>query len=350
MKTLIKTALLFLLVVSCSKDPKFPNINYTMGGGVFLLNEGNYRSGNGSLSFYSYDSSKIYNDLFYSANGRPLGDVPNSMLLNDVNAYIIVNNSDKIEIIDASTFVSKSTIENLKSPRYMAIVNETKAYVTSLYSDSVAIINLNNNKVTGYINLRRTSEAIVAYGGKVFISNWTGGKEVMVINGATDRVTDSIQVGAEPESMILDRNGTLWVLCNGGYARKSNAELYKINAATNRIEDKYVFPSIDDSPANLVIDGYGQTLYYIDDNIMQMDIGASSLPSVPVIEKGGGQYFYKMAINPLNGDILVTDALDYAQSGYLYIYSGKGELVTKQKAGIIPGSMCFKLTINTVSD
>ena len=312
-----------------------------------ILNEGNFRGGNGSLSFYSYDSSKIYNDLFNSVNGRPLGDVPNSMLLKDARAYIVVNNSGKIEVIDPSTFLSKATIEDLKSPRNMAIINDTKAYVTSLSSDSVAIINLSSNTVTGYINMHKTSESIIVEGGKVFISNWAGGKEVMVINGVNDTVVDSIAVGAEPESMVLDRNGRLWVLCNGGYARQKNAELYEINAATNRIEHTFVFPTIDASPTCLNIDGFGQTLYYIDNGVRQMDIGDPSLPAVHIIEQGGGQYFYKLAINPLNGDILVTDALDFAQQGYLYIYSDRGEFVTKQKAGIIPGSMCFKLTINT---
>ena len=81
-----------------------------------------------------------------------------------------------------------------------------------------------------------------------------------------------------------------------------------------------------------------------------MDIASPSLPTAAIIEQGGGQYFYKLAINPLNGDILVTDALDFAQLGYLYIYSYKGDFVTKQKAGIIPGSMCFNLTINSHTD
>jgi DNA-binding beta-propeller fold protein YncE len=347
MKTLIKITILSLLVVSCIKDPKYPNITYSMGGGVFLLNEGNFRSGNGSLSFYSYDSSKIYNDLFYSANGRPLGDVPNSMVLKGTKAYIVVNNSGKIEVIDPSTFVSLATIENLKSPRNMAIVSETKAYVTSISSDSVAIINLANNTVSGYINIRRTSESIAISGSRVFISNWAGGKEVMVIGMSNDKVIDSIQVGAEPESMVVDRNARLWVLCNGGYARKNNAELYEINTLDTRIVEKFVFPTIDASPTGLCIDGFGTTLYFIDNGIRQMDIGSPSLPTDHVIEQKIGQYFYKLAINPLNGDILVTDALDFAQLGYLYIYTYKGEFVTMQKAGIIPGSMCFNLVVNS---
>ena len=48
------------MIISCSKKPTVSGSNYTFGGGVFIVNEGNFRGGNGSLSFYSYDSLKIY--------------------------------------------------------------------------------------------------------------------------------------------------------------------------------------------------------------------------------------------------------------------------------------------------
>ena len=61
-----------------------------------------------------------------------------------------------------------------------------------MYSDSLVIINLNDNSVAGYINLRRSSESIVVSGDKAFAANWVGGSEVMVINTANDQVVDSI--------------------------------------------------------------------------------------------------------------------------------------------------------------
>ena len=100
MKNAIKFITLLLIVSSCTKEPPVQTTHYSLGGGVFVVNEGNYLAGNGSISFYSYDSTKIYNDLFYKANGRPLGDVPNAMAVKGDKAYIIVNNSGKIEISD----------------------------------------------------------------------------------------------------------------------------------------------------------------------------------------------------------------------------------------------------------
>ena len=178
-----KSFLLFpvlILILSCTKNTDKPIDTYLSGSGVFILNEGNFRWGNGSLSFYSYDSAKIYNDLFLNINERPLGDVPNSMVIYGEMAYIVVNNSGKIEVVNKSTLLSQSTIDDLISPRNMAVVTNSKAYVTSIYSDSVAIINLNSNTISGYINIRRTSEAIVVSGSKAYISNWVGGDEIMV--------------------------------------------------------------------------------------------------------------------------------------------------------------------------
>jgi len=329
------------LILSCTKIADKPVDTYLSGRGVFILNEGNFRWGNGSLSYYSYDSAKIYNNLFLNINERPLGDVPNSMVIFEEMAYIVVNNSGKIEVVNKNTLMSQSTIDGLISPRNMAIVTNSKAYVTSMYSDSVAIINLNSNTISGYINIRRSSESIVVSGSKAYISNWVGGDEIMVINIATDKVTDSIKVGAEPESMVIDKNGMLWVLCNGGWMRTSPAEMNVINPATNKVVKELVFPDKQASPSCLNIDRNGETLYYLDGGVRQLNFSSTALPTSPLIAESG-HYFYKLGINPSNSDIFVTDAADYQKRGYVLQYSKDGVLLSTLIADIIPGLMCFK--------
>ena len=120
------------------------------------------------------------------------------------------------------------------------------------------------------------------------------------------------------------------------------AELIAINTSTNEIERRLVFPSIQSSPFSLQIDGDGSTLYYLESGVHKMKTDAFSLPSVPFIEESG-RFFYKMGINPVNGDILVTDAVDYQQKGHLLIYDNTGQAVADELAGIIPGMICFKL-------
>jgi YVTN family beta-propeller protein len=343
-----KTLILIILSIlsSCMKEVN-PVItdsseSYLSGDGVFIINEGNFRSGNGSLSYFSYDSLKIYNHVFLDINKRPLGDVPYSMSFNNGSAYIVVNNSGKIEVVERNDFESVSTISKINSPRYIAFINDTKAYVTSLYSDSITIIDLTANSVSGYIDIKKTSESIVTLNTTAYVANWTGGNKVMVINTSNDKVTDSIEVGIEPESMVIDKNETLWVLCNGGWKRENYAELIKISTITNKIENRYIFPLITDSPTNLQIDGEGEILYYLLNGVRKMAIESQNLPSVAFIPEEN-HLFYKMGINPDNDEIFVTDVVDYINKGKILRYGKAGTLISDMETAIIPGSICFKL-------
>lgn len=342
-KNLFLTLALILaltLAISCNKDPDNGSDKFVAGTGVYILNEGNFNGGNGSLSFYSYENGFIYNNLFAEANGRPLGDVPNSMIINGDKAYIVVNNSGKIEVVNKSTVASIATINGLKSPRNFAVVSSTSAYVTSIYSDSVAIINLAENTVTGYINLRRTSESIIVKNHKAFISNWVGGNEIMVIDVLTNKVTDSITVGVEPESMVLDRNDMLWVLCNGGWERNNFAELDQISTSSNEVVKKLIFPSKLASPTSLTVNGAGDALFYLENGVNKVQLAFPILPESPLIPQTD-HLFYKLGIDPVKNYILVTDAIDYKQQGFVLLYLPDGTLFSSSYAGIIPGSVCF---------
>ncbi|HAX94508.1 MAG TPA: hypothetical protein DCY25_11310 [Bacteroidales bacterium] len=344
----MKKFLIFLTVAllsSCIKEsgPVVTGLEraYLAGNGVFIMNEGNFRSGNGSLSFFSYDSMKIYNNIFREANDRPLGDVPYSMGINGKTAFILVNNSDKIEVANLNDMKSVTTIEKIVSPRYISFINSQKAYVTSLYSDSIRVIDLQSNIATGYVPLENTSESIVASSSTAYAANWTGGSKIFVINTLTDKVTDSIEVGIEPESMVVDRNNTLWVLCNGGWKRENYAELVAINTSTNKISKKYTFPSLSDSPTCLQIDGSGQFLYYLHDGVRRMDIGSETLPATSFIPQAG-YFFYRLGVNPFNNEVFVTDARDYLQKGIVLRYSPEGSFLSLLEADVIPGNMFFK--------
>ncbi len=335
-----------ITTISCARsdEPQLidPVETIVSGNGAYIINEGNFRMGNGSLSYYSYDSSKIHNDIFRKMTGRPLGDVPNSMQIYGDKAYIVVNNSGTIEVVEKNTMKSVSTISDLNSPRNISIVNSNKAYVTSMYSDSVTILNLIDYTISGYINIKKSSESVVIAGNKAFVASWIGGNKVMVINTDYDSVTDSITVAKEPESMELDKNNTLWVLCNGGWNRKNFAELIGIDIQTLVINKKLVFPDLTDSPSCLKTDGDGDTLYYLEDGVRRLGTDNPVLPEGTLIEEGT-RLFYKLGINPVSGEIIVTDAVDYQQNGYVLRYKRNGQPISSSLAGIIPGSICFKV-------
>jgi DNA-binding beta-propeller fold protein YncE len=342
MKNFILFASILTLLASCTKE-NGESGSFLTGNGVFVINEGNFMGGNGSLSFYSYDSAKIYNDIFLNVNGRPLGDVPNSIAVSGERIYIVVNNSGKIEVADRNTLESVKTITGLTAPRQISIISSSKAYVSSMYSDSVTVLDLSDNTISGYINMRRTSESIAVLRNRAYISNWIGGREIIIINTDTDKVIDSVEVANEPESIVIDKDKTLWVLCNGGWMRENYAELIAVSTSTNDIEKKLIFPSKLSSPSCLQIDGTGSTLYYLESGVRKMKTDAAIVPASAAFIPETGHFFYKMSVNPVNGDVLVTDAVDYQQKGHLLIYNSSGTLKSDERTDIIPGMMYFRL-------
>lgn len=339
---------LFLLVYSCIKhdDPDINSGNgYLKGSGVFVLNEGNYMGGNGSLSFYSFDSATIYNDLFYRINGRPLGDIPNFMTLYDDLAFIVVNNSGKIEVTDPKTLKSVKTISGLDSPRQLLVVNDKKAYVSSLWSNRIAIIDLGSHAITGHIDIRRSSEAMIIVRNKVYVSCWSSGNDIMIIDPATDSVKDSIRVGNEPESMVVDSNDKLWVLCSGGYSGQYFPELISISTLTDKTEKVFRFESKTISPTSLCISEGGDTIYFIERGIRRMSVSDTELPASYFVP-ASGRLFYKLEYDRQNGGLFATNAMDYQQKGFLLRINRKGEVTDSARAGIIPAAICYNRNLN----
>lgn len=343
MKTkIIILTLLTIILWSCNKDENIDNDNDSYGkGGIFIVSEGNYSSANSSLSYYDPLSGNIENNIFYKANKAPLGDVAQSIVFHDNKAYITINNSGHIYAINSEdgTFVGK--IDNLISPRNLLVVNNNKAYVSDLLSTSLTIVNPSTFNKTGSINIGRTSEAMVKSDNLVFVSNWSGYNQevtnnmVVVIDPVTDAIIDSITVGLEPESMVIDKNNFLWVLCSGGFMNDENPTLWKINISTLSVDTSFTFDKLDSNPTNLKITQTGDTLYFLNDGVYSLSVSSASLPTIPTIESLDNN-FYALGISS-NGDLYISDALDYVRNGKIFRYSNTGDLLDTFDAGIIPG-------------
>ena len=140
-KYLFFVGALFLTLSSCVKDQpteEEESALITSGNGVYIINEGNFQFGNASVSYYDVDTKTLKEDIYKTANSIALGDVAQSMAVLNNKAYIVVNNSSKIEVVNAQTFVSVATIAGLPSPRYFLAVNNAKAYVSD-YKANVAL-------------------------------------------------------------------------------------------------------------------------------------------------------------------------------------------------------------------
>lgn len=327
------------LFASCRKDkPERPVEEPTIvgtQGGVYITNEGNFGWGNAKVSYYDIASGNVVEDLYHAANGVALGDVCQSMSLFNNKAYAVINNSNKVEVLDPSTFVSSATITGFNSPRYFLPVSNSKAYVTDMYANSIAVVDLNSNTITGSIACRGWTEELVLAYGKAFVTNKSRNK-VYVIDTATDQLSDSITVSAGANSIVSDANGKLWVLCGG-----SNPTLYRIDPASHEVEGSFPFPNGNDSPWRLSINSANDMLYFLNGDVFRMSISSSALPASPFVT-ASGRNLYSIGVEPNSAVLYVADAIDYVQRGRVYRYGPNGALINSFQAGIIPGGFLFQ--------
>ncbi|MBP3482899.1 MAG: YncE family protein [Alistipes sp.] len=332
--------------VSCMDFGPAPEEKFDFAGrGVFIVNEGNFNYGNASLSYYDPDTKKIENGIFARSNGIPLGDVAQSMTIYDGRGYIVVNNSGVIFVIDLATFRIIGTIDGLTSPRYICFYDEHRAYVTDLYDTRITKFDPATLKITGHIETGYDStERIVAYDRFLLVACWSYNDKIIVIDTDDDTVCDTISVGIQPSSLVLDRNGKIWVLTDGGYEGSpygyTAPALYRIDAATRRLEKEFTF-ALGDSATDLQIDANGETLYFIRNDVWRMSVDADRLPDEPFIRSDGAVY-YGLGIDPVTSEIYLSDAVDYMQAGTIARYSPTGELLDRFRAGITPNSFAFK--------
>jgi hypothetical protein len=310
------------------------------GNGLFIGNEGNFRSGNGSLSFYSYDSLRVYKNQFSEVNNRPPGDVLNNIAIQGDYLYMVVNNSGKIEIADLGTLESEASVTGLISPRNIAFISDSKAYISSLYSDSVVIFNTTDFIREGYIDIGRSSEYIMVNGDYAWISNWSMGNTITVIDTRNDMVEGVIVVAQEPGRIVKDSDGMLWVLCSGGYMNVEYPALYRIDPATMSIDLELRFDNILSSPSELHINNSGDRLLFLNGDIFSMGTGETRLPENPLVESGD-RNFYRLGYDADRDILFATDAVDYMQNGRVYGFNTEGEEIISFEAGIIPGSFAF---------
>ncbi len=358
---------LFSILQSCMDDDVLRDFDKLhrkeTSKGVFIINQGNFMYGNASLSYYNIETKEVINNVFYNTNALPLGDVAQSMTINDSLGYIVVNNSGKIYVININTFKYIGKITGLISPRYIHFINDEKAYITDLYAKKITVINpltysiidsinVNNNETKYY---QHPTEQMVSYNNYLFVNCWSYDNKILVINTDIDEVIDSIEVIKQPNSIVIDKNNKLWVLSDGGFAGspygQDAAALTKINANNFEVEKIFKFPTINSSPSKLQLNKTKDTLSFIYGNwgeenvnnsgVYQMQINSEALPNYPVIQQKT-RLFYGLGIDPNNSDIYVSDAIDNTQNGYVYRYNTNGILIDSMKVGIIPGAFCFK--------
>ncbi|MDP1623806.1 MAG: hypothetical protein Q8M08_15880 [Bacteroidales bacterium] len=345
---------LFILPSACSKEPvREKKIDpdtttaVTYENGIFIVNEGNYNWGNASVTYLDNSNSTVIQDIFNKSNNRSLGDVAESMSISGNLGYLLINNSNKIEVVTLKDFKSVNTITGLHSPRFLQVIDSNKAYATNL-QNYISVIDLKTNSVSKTIHTTSWTESLIRYNKYMLVTSIGSFNEpsskrvamILVIDTETDAIIDSIQSGKEPIGIVIDKKEKVWVLCSGGYDNFEAPSLMRINPELRIVEKVFTFPDPKQIPSRLCMNPTGDTMYYLKGGVYQMPVTSNALPAQPLINPDG-RLFYGLNIHPVTGRIYVSDAKDYVQNGAAYQYTVTGNLVKQYTTGRIPGSFCF---------
>jgi len=351
LKLILSLFCLLLSISACKKDedkaPTTDNLN-----GLFIVNEGAFTSGNASISFMSTDSTFFSTDIFAAANGGiPLGDVAQSMNIHDGKAYIVVNNSSKIEVVSMKDFVRTGQILGIGSPRYFTGISATKGLVTDWNSNQLFMIDLNTLTKIDSAKCGNGPEQITIANNKIFVCN-SGGfgddSTITVLDLNTLDALSTIVTPLNPSNIQLDQdNNKAWVLCKGSLGSDfaptpddAPGAIIQINTSSNIIVKQFTM-NYDEHPAKLTMDGNRQNMFYLNGlfgggTIYKMSVNASSLPPSPFVNRS----FYGVGVDPVSGQIYGGMEV-YSANTYMLHYSENGVLLDSTLVGIAPNGFVF---------
>ena len=305
--------------------------------GIFVLNEGNFGWGYGTIDYIDLQEEEVLHNIYEQANQELLGNVVQSVSYFQGYYYVVVNNSQKLVIIDPQTFEKVGEVGDLISPRYFLGIDEEKAYVSDLYADAIHIINPTTFEKTGKIPTEGWTERMILIGEYAIVAAYEE-QELLVIHTKTDKIEKKIALNGPPNSLQLDKNNFLWVLTGAG--NDQQAHLYQLNPEDFSINKDIVLDASTGGPTHLRTNPAKDSLYYLQQGVYKMSVQADSAPATPIIEETPSTLFYGLGISP-EGDIWLADALDYVQRGWARRYTDTGVPVDSFRVGVIPNSFLF---------
>lgn len=335
--------------------------------GFYLLNEGNMGSNKCTLDFMDLQTGIYHRNIYGEANPevpKELGDVGNDIAIYGGRLYAVINCSNKVEVMDKWTARRIGQID-IPNCRYIKF-DGGYAYVTS-YAGPVVTNNPNYDQI-GYVAKVDTAtlqvmarcevgfqpDELEIVNGRMYVAN-SGGymspnyeTTVSVIDMESFTEVKRIEVAVNLHRLRADSNGMLWVSSRGDY-EYTPSQLYIID-----LVDEEVCGSVDVGVSSMCL--AGDSLYILADDYSYLDNGwrGAAYSIVDVVEqqvvcdnfiKDGTERDIKMpygiSINPVNGDIYVTNATSFVDPGRLICYSKQGRKKWEVRTGDIPAHFAY---------
>ncbi len=364
--------LLVLAIAGCRKNPS-PTPEKQQGiipanptaepKGFYLLNEGNLGSNKASLDYMDYTTGIYTLNLYNQANPsivKGLGDVGNDIGVYGSKVYIVVNNSNKVEVLDRATnvHITQVDIVNCRNVAFSGGKAYVSAYLGAVGNASdtngiVAEIDTGSLTITRKVTVGRQPEQIAIVGQKLYVAN-SGGYSppnyehtVSVVDLGSFTQIKLINVAINLDRCIADKYGKVYVTSRGDNYSVP-ADLYVIDTQTDTVIKNFNLPAsnlwIDDNTAYVFATDFNYNTGKTTISYNMIDVGADTVLNRSFITDGTDKLItvpYGIAVNPTTKEVLVTDALNYVNPGVLYCFDPTGKKEWSTTTGDIPAQFAF---------
>jgi len=318
----------FILIAACARDEKNNEPVESSNDALWLVNEGNFLNGNASLFTYNPVNMKLEAEVFSRVNDRPLGDVFQSIFFDGDRAYLVINNSGKIEVVNKSNYQSITTIDELPSPRYIAKANN-KLFVSNFTLGSESEISvIENDAVVARIPTEGWTEGITAIGNYVYACNSSTGN-LLKISAETYDIEDRLELEEGISDIVY--NGTellVFALNNDDFTcYKVSPESFQQTESLS-YSGSYAYSGISWK------ENYDTFYVAMENGIVKFPANGSFEPETII---NSSRNFYNLSY--IDDNIYVSDAKDYARRGVVLRYNLEGKIIDSFQAGIIPSEL-----------
>ncbi|HRX96871.1 MAG TPA: hypothetical protein P5514_07990 [Bacteroidales bacterium] len=347
---LMLLAFSMFLLYSCAKDEDTPPVSTTdFSEGIFIVNEGLFPSGSGSVTWFKMDGSDRTPKLFEKSNNLlPLGNLAQSMTIINNDGFIVVNNANIIRAVSLKTFQQKGAIEGINLPRFIVNTGDGNAWVSS-WDNKVFVFDPEALTVQGEVSTGTGPEKMMKVGEALWVLNQGGysiDSTITIIDINARQVSQTVMVYPKPTGIQVDENGNVWVMCSGhgwnGWPASgdSRGHLVCIDPSDYSILVDLEFPETDQHPEKLEINAGGDELFYIyPGGIYKQSIASANLELAKIMNHANG--FYSLDFDSKNDVIYATDAGDFQQDGWVYRFQTTGTLIDSLQAGVGPTDVCI---------
>ncbi|WP_196892668.1 YncE family protein [Aureivirga marina] len=280
------------ILVSCGKDTEDRYLRGNYDEGLLITNKGQET---GSVSFVSYNFSNTENNIFKKVNGQTLGKNVSSLGFYIEEAAIVVSDENKVVSVDRYRFTEiAETSQHLNQPRYF-ISNQKggqdgKGYITNWGEtdnpddDFIAIMHMNTHTIISKIPVGMKPEKMLLTNNRIYITHaGEMNNKISVFDVNSEEIIREIEVGYNVNSLQVDDDGKIWVLCSGKQDMEETAgQLFKINQSSFEIETSFYFGNNSNHPTNL--NYYKRNFYYVlNGDVYQMHVNSPILSQIPLI-------------------------------------------------------------------